>query len=250
MVGHLWDFIRRHDPAVISVDIFDTLLLRGLRPELSRFAVIARKQRRCLASMGVVAEHQALYRERLAAGLRAYDRARAGNGLVEARFEGIMEEVCHALALPLEVVTGLREVELNYESRAVRLNRGLAGCLAAAQAEGRSVVFTSDMYLSSGDIAELLQRAGSVLRPDRVYVSSDRQRTKRSGTLFDMLVAEEGLSPGNILHIGDHGHSDVVVPAARGLRVGHLPRGWVWRTVGGAAKSIVRADLRRRGLAP
>ncbi len=250
MSGPLGDFIQRYDPAVVSVDIFDTLLLRGLRPELSRFAVIARNQRRSLARVGCAVEHQALYRERLAAGLRAYDRAREGKGLVEAQFEGIMEDVCRALALPLEAMAVLREVELEYESRAVRMNHRLAARLATVQAEGRRLVLTSDMYLSSTDIADLLQRCGSTLRPDKVYISSDRQRTKRSGTLFDMLVAEEGVRPGNILHIGDHGQSDVSVPAARGLMVGHLPRGRVWRAVGWAARSVVRATLRRRGLVP
>lgn len=250
MAGHPWESLQRVDPAVISVDIFDTLLLRGLRPELSRFAAIARNQRRALAGAGVAVDDQALYRERLAAGLRAYDRARGGKGLVEARFEGIMEDVCRALALPQEVLNILREVELDYESRAVRMNHDLAGRLAAAQAEGRRLVLTSDMYLSSVDIADLLRRVGSSLRPDGIYISSDRQRTKRSGTLFDLLVAEEGVQPGRILHLGDHPHSDVAVPAARGLRVGHLPRGRMWRAVGWAARSVVRADLRRRGLVP
>lgn len=250
MAGHPWDYIQRHDPAVISVDIFDTLLLRGLRPELSRFSAISYKQWRYLKRAGHVVDAPALYRERLAAGLRAYDRARTGKGFVEARYADIMADVCRALTLPMEVMPALRDVELDYEGGAVHMNRSLSGVLAAAQAEGRRLVLTSDMYLSSDDIADLLRRAGCLLRPDRVYVSSDCQRTKRAGTLFDMLVAEEGLRPGKILHIGDHSHSDVAAPMARGLIACHLPRGRVWRAVGWAAKSAVRADLRRRGLVP
>lgn len=250
MPDSLAALIRSRDPAVISLDVFDTLLLRGLRPELSRFGAVARAQSSRLRGLGVDVPAEALYRERLAAGRRAYERARAHSGLWEPRYDEIMDEVRTALSLPASTAPVLRSVELDYELGVLRLNDALVAALRTVQADGRRLVLTSDMYLSSDDILDLLHRKGCPLTADATYVSSDRQRTKRAGTLFDLLVAEEGLRPEAILHVGDHPQADVAVPAARGLAVAHLPRGALWRGAHWAARTVVRKHLRWRGLVP
>ena len=70
-------------------------------------------------------------------------------------------------------------------------------------------------------IGELLALGGIKAPTDSIHVSSELQKSKSNGTLFEWLLDAYGLKPSQLLHLGDHPGSDVIVP--RGLGIMALP---------------------------
>lgn len=232
------------DVDLVSVDVFDTLLLRRTRPEFARFSDVAELQHGALgaASPGSAA----LLACRLRVTRRAYDEVRAGRS-GEVSFAAILAELCAELHLPSETAAALLEVELHYEAGVLAPNRPLATLLAGLAVP---VVAVSDTPLSAASVGALLMRFLPGLPLGRIYASADEGATKRDGALFDVVCRREGVAPARVLHVGDHPHSDVAMPKARGLGAVHLPRTPLWRWLHGLRNDRWRRALRRQGLIP
>lgn len=229
---------------LVSVDVFDTLLLRGTRPEFARFADVARLQHDALA--GASPGARTLLACRLRVTRRAYEAVRAGRS-GEVNFAAILAEMCAELGLPSPTVETLLAVELDYEAGVLTPNRDLAEILAGLNLP---LVAVSDTPLPAAALAGLLARFLPDLPLRRVYASADEGVTKRDGALFELVCEREGVAPARVLHLGDHARSDVAVPRARGLTAVHLPRPPLWRGLHGMRHQHWRRALRRQGLIP
>ena len=82
-------------------------------------------------------------------------------------------------------------------------------------------VFASDFYMSSDFLSRLLRDNGYHDRHIKGYSSSDLMKNKRSGQMFDQIIADFDIAPEEILHIGDNEHADVLVPSEQGIRTYH-----------------------------
>lgn len=223
----------RDEIKAISVDIFDTLLLRGTRCEMLRFRKVAELQHRALKEkMKAPPTASDLYEGRLLAAKIAYRNAEPVKGQREPDFPLILELLCHAIHLDHGFATLLRDVEIAQEKKVLQGNRKLAAILSRAQGRGKRVFFISDMYLSCEDIRELVGHRLPDLRFDGEFVSSEIGQSKRGGGLFDHVCEVESLSPDEIAHAGDNYLSDVQVPLARGWRAVFTPRPAWWRLAG------------------
>ncbi|MGE0717905.1 MAG: haloacid dehalogenase [Alphaproteobacteria bacterium] len=221
--------VRAHPIRLLSVDVFDTLLLRGTRPEMARFRDVARAQAAALAARGIAADADALYAARMVAAHTAYRVVAAVGGEREGRHDLIVDLVCRALRLDPALAGLLAEVELACETRVLEGNRPLAEALGRHRAAGRRVVFTSDMYLPAPAIAGLIRDRLPQLELDGGYSSADHGVTKRGGGLFRIVAEREGVAPGEMLHFGDSWTADVATPRAMGIHVLHTPRPRLWR---------------------
>ena len=241
--------VNDHPIRLISVDVFDTLLLRGTRPELARFGDIARAQALALASRGIMVDADALYTARLVAARTAYRVIATVEGEREGRLAVILEMVCAALRLDPALVPVLAEIEFDCEVACLVGNRELAACLARHRAAGRRVVFASDMYLPAETIARLIHRLLPGLELDGGYSSADLGVTKRGGGLFRVLMEREGVAAPAILHMGDSKTADVATPRSMGIHVLHTPRPGHWQRVNGLRQRLAllqhRAIMRR-----
>ena len=72
------------------------------------------------------------------------------------------------------------------------------------------------MYLPKSVIQEILQRC-NISGYTHLYLSSERNRTKRDGFLFHEMLREQGVKPANVLHIGDNVSGDYLSPLRLGL---------------------------------
>ncbi|KWF29273.1 hydrolase [Burkholderia pseudomultivorans] len=187
----------------ISFDIFDTLFVRLLREPEDVFDLLGHRYG--------IANFRALRQQ---AQQRAFQRMQAA-GDEEITLDGIY--ACFdSTAVP---VSTLRDAELEIELAVTVPNPRLINVFNSALAE-KPVVITSDMYLPRAFFDELLRRHG--LRPSGVFVSSERNATKRDrGALFDIVSQELGIAPPRILHIGDNPQSDVTRARERGFSAFH-----------------------------
>ena len=230
---------------LVSVDLFDTLLLRGTRPELVRFHDIAVRWHQTLLAQGLSSPGvQALYRCRLSEHKAAYDRIKSQDGQGEARHEAILGSITKRLKLTDATIPILAATEIAYETAAVTVNAGLANVLIRLR-QKKPVVFTSDMYLPGPALAGIISALAPELADLPLYVSSDLGRSKRYGTLFPHLVSATSLAPQQILHVGDNPISDVARPRAAGLRVMLLPRNLGWRILHGLRHKRARTRLEK-----
>lgn len=237
--------VNDHPIRLISVDVFDTLLLRGTRPELARFGDVARAQAKALAARGVEVHADALYAARLVAAHTAYRVIATVEGEREGRLGVILDMVCAALGLDPALAPVLAEVEFDCEAGCLAGNAELAAALMRHRAGGRRVVFASDMYLPAETIARLIRRLLPDLELDGGYSSADLGMTKRGGGLFRVLMEREGLAAASILHMGDSETADVATPRSLGIHVLHTPRPASWQRVNGLRQRLALLQHRQ-----
>jgi predicted HAD superfamily hydrolase len=119
-------------------------------------------------------------------------------------------------------------LELAYEARVLAPNAALAQVLHEARQQGKRVVATSDMYLSSAAIHRLVAEKLPTPPLDTIYVSSEQRINKASGALYAFVAQREGAETQEIAHCGDNHGSDVAQAHAAGIRAVHTPRPTIW----------------------
>lgn len=211
---------RRPGLQAISVDVFDTLVARCIEPP---DAVIRRVAQRLAEHLGVPqhadyvlhlryeAEH-ALRREALADG---HDHECHHDALVDAWLARLLPEADATARDTL--AEWVEQTELSLERQALQPKANARLFLAWAKEQGLRVLAISDMYLGQRHLQHLLDALGYAGLIDRIYVSSEHRVGKYSSRLFHHVLAQEGLAPAAVLHVGDNFHSDAVAPARLGL---------------------------------
>lgn len=81
------------------------------------------------------------------------------------------------------------------------------------------MILLSDMYYSSAQLRELMATVSPriVLECD-IIVSSEYDKTKRSGELFNEVLKRFSLCPEELTHYGDDSIADVSIPKSLGIR--------------------------------
>jgi FMN phosphatase YigB (HAD superfamily) len=217
--------VLREGLVAVTVDVFDTVLLRNTKPERLRFAQVARRQAKRLEC-----PWRSVFAARLLCARIAYQTAPYVAGERDGRIDDIFRLMLEALQRPAERLAVLRQEELQYEKLNLRLNRPLLALLGRLRSAGVRLYYLSDMYLTTADVDSLLAHAAPEWRFDGGYVSSDHGVTKRGGGLYRRFLHDTGLSPMAVLHLGDSGDSDVRAARQAGMRAVHTPRNRIFET--------------------
>ena len=89
--------------------------------------------------------------------------------------------------------------------------------LSCARKRGKKIVLVSDFYLPKPSLIELLAPFVTLAPSETLFVSSDLMASKRSGRLYPALCAALGISPPDLLMVGDNPHSDYAQARASGI---------------------------------
>ncbi|MGA2288039.1 hypothetical protein [Bradyrhizobium sp.] len=216
---------------IVSVDVFDTTLLRNNKGQRRRFAEVAVELSRRLAREGHAFDVGLLYRLRVAVQGLAYQAVRIERPEGDATLARIQQIQSVLLGIDPSCVRHMLEAELAVERRSLSANRALIDWLVAIRAEGKPVIAISDIYLPETVVNELLFTSTGGTTIDRTYVSSDLGLTKHSGKLFASVAASEGVPLARMLHCGDHPRSDLAMPRAAGMQAVLLPRPRLQRAI-------------------
>jgi predicted HAD superfamily hydrolase len=209
---------------MVSVDLFDTVLLRDHRCERRRFLMMARQARDALAQADFRLSTQALYRARLDAQRLAYRALEAVRPQGDVPLARIFHLQTTILGLPPRAAEILKTVELTFEASNLRPNRPLLRRLAALRAEGKRIIAISDIYLPREGLCQLLDRLAPGHPLDAVYCSAELNLTKRSSKLFGAVLEIERATAGRVLHLGDDRRADLEMARRAGLQSRWLPR--------------------------
>ncbi|WP_353861976.1 HAD family hydrolase [Azospirillum formosense] len=203
---------------LISLDVFDTLLLRRCGPPEAVFERVAQAARAAaLLDPSITDDAFVILRRRAEAQARQQARG-------AARGEIRLTDIYQQLGMPGVDRAALERLEREAERETVVANPILADFLRDLRRRGMPVVLVSDMYLEARDIRNLLDSAGIAAGRDyeRLYVSCEHGASKAGGALFRMMLADRpGLPPARVLHIGDNPVTDKAGATAAGIQPLH-----------------------------
>jgi FMN phosphatase YigB (HAD superfamily) len=185
-------------PALLSVDIFDTVLTR---PLVGQDALL-------LAAGAALVDARATTAppERF---LEA--RTRAAAALPRAPLEELYR---HPQLTALGLAPSAWEIEDRVEAALLRPVPGAAAALAGVRAAGVPLVFLTDLHLHRDVLCRAL-RAHDLAQPgDELIISSEVGSAKSDGALFAQLPTERR----HIVHVGNDLWSDVAMAERAGIR--------------------------------
>lgn len=200
-------------PTLLSLDVFDTVLTRACGSPQDLYLWLGR----LLVSRGLIA-----------CSPEVFARVRHGAELDVWRREGGLDshvgladfyiEVCRRLQIDELHLDALVDLELSLESRVLRVVPGATSLVKRAVEDDVEIAFTSDTYHSQEYLRARLVDAGLLAHGGRCLTSAEYGLSKARGGLFERVVETVDGRAGEILHVGDHPHSDVDVPRELGLR--------------------------------
>ncbi|SET22960.1 Glycosyl transferase family 2 [Nitrosomonas marina] len=202
--------LRHPDVRVVVFDIFDTLVTRPLLNPEDIKKIIAQR------ASGEAAERYLEFR------VMAENQARQGAGR-DVGLGAIYRELSALSGLSAEVIEQLRTLEETIESSAVSPRPEAIALFQLAKSIGKRVILASDMYLPKPIIENLLAQCG-ISGWHAFYLSSESGLRKDTGDFYQRLLADENVSPHEILIIGDNEQSDVQKPGDFKFRVTHVMR--------------------------
>lgn len=233
--------ITRGRPALVSTDLFDTVLLRDRSTESGRLAEACR---RAAPLLGV--EPDVLTHLRWTFHDAAYRAVAMERPEGDAALSAICRTMCHALGLDDAAAHLLHRIEVEVDIGHLRPNRPLLALLGDAARAGTRVVAVSDTYYTEADLRQILDAVVGPHPLAAVYSSADLGLTKHHGLIFDEVAKRENVSPDQIVHVGDHPDADVRRAREAGWTTVHLPRGRRFRVAKLAGRALSLPVQRRR----
>lgn len=220
----LQEHIKQSQPKTITIDIFDTLLMRRNRAEQWHFWQFSKQ------ATGVLQKNKIDCSALLYFSLRNYYNQvlRKANLDLGYDHEASLDSVNAAIITELidrkkikltpakqkDLCKKLAQAEIQFEHEHLFVNKRLIATLKHSKLP---VYFLTDMYLESGQIRQLLNKFGL----DYNGVSSaDHLHGKSSGRSFARLCDKfPTVQVATNLHIGDHRQADIAVPEGMGMVV-------------------------------
>ena len=80
------------------------------------------------------------------------------------------------------------------------------------------VLFISDMYLPHDALHKRLKQIGVIKDDEKLYVSCEYNRTKKTGSLFKYVSERENIRFKNWVHYGDDDNNDIKQPSKLGIK--------------------------------
>ena len=196
---------------IVSFDLFDTLFVR---PALSGDDILR------LFSKTIEKEYNLnVEQERLSAVKKLQNPY--------ASSSAIWRYIAAQLGFSIELAELFAQKEFEFEKNLICQRKLGKRIFDYAVLKGKKIIAVSDMHFSKAQLMEMLYKCNYYDVSD-VYVSCERSAVKRTGDLFDVVLAcEKECKPDNILHIGDSHKADYIAPKSKGLKTFFIPKNTV-----------------------
>lgn len=214
------------DKKVVGFDIFDTLLRRKVEPEYVK-DVVAKYMVELLQSEGINMDQGLIRQKRRDLEIYLGNQSELKGEDHEFLYDDLILGIYNQFnALNKEKINELylktKKFELHLEKEALCLTPNIDLLLNDLQASGKKLLFISDMYLSIDMIRELLKYFDIEKYFENGYCSSQFNKKKMTGKLFDYVLENENINPSEMLFIGDNYYSDVEMTTQRGITAIHI----------------------------
>lgn len=186
---------------VISFDIFDTLIIRSIDKPTDLFILLEK-------------EHKIFNFAKLRKDAEEYTRAD------KAEKCGTRDVNIYDIYNYIEKESGLNSYygikkEFEFECNVCFANKYMQDIYNILKEENKRIIITSDMYIPENLMKILLEKCG-YKGYEKLYVSCDHQKSKREGSLYELIRSEFGEDK-KICHIGDNRISDIKMAKQAGF---------------------------------
>lgn len=211
---------------IISLDVFDTVLLRERKCEARRFYDSAYQFLESYSDLRDKINPLDIFFTRLMVHRETYRYLESRqDDTVEETFTNQVKIICSLLNIE-ERITNFIDNEIAYEIAHTELNPLFLKLLE--NFSELKFIFLSDTYLEANFIKTILKSKLKNLKIDlnflEVFSSSDLSLSKRGGGIFHHIMENYHIKkPFQILHLGDNYYNDFVTPKSMGLSVYFLP---------------------------
>ena len=186
---------------IVSFDIFDTLITRPFLYPKDLFVFLNEDYRKLSKNLGI--DFSKIREE-----CEVFARKEAQkNKEEEITLDKIYDIIEKQYEIPNDIIEFLKKKEIELELRFCKRRETAYSIYKLAKYLGKRVICTSDMYLPKNVIRQILLNNGYD-EIDKIYISCEPNVTKSTGNLYHYVIENEGISPENILHIGDNYKSD------------------------------------------
>lgn len=202
----------------VSFDIFDTLIKRPFFIPSDLFVLLNKYFREYTnGSSGMDFSKIRIYCEQLT-------RKKIENKKCqEITLDEIYETIEKEYEINKNVLDKLKNKEIEYEIRFCEKRNVGYELYTLALAMGKTVIFTSDMYLPKEVIKKILQKNGYIDNK-KLYLSSEVKLAKSKGDLFKYVLEDLKIEGTDMIHIGDNYRPDVEIPKKLNINAMHLPK--------------------------
>lgn len=208
LIQSIVDFVDENQIKTVSFDVFDTIVFRRVARPTDVFS-IAYSQ--CEASLNLSMNSEEFKELRIHAEKQVKRDCLSG--------EVTLEEIYAHLPFDATVREILKEAELTAESQYSFVYEPILDLIFGLIDSGKNVILISDMYLSCEQIRHHLFAQYPQLQTLPLYVSSQYQLNKSTGTIFDYLAEKLLVEKQTWLHLGDNRNSDYFVPQQKKIHV-------------------------------
>lgn len=190
----------------VSFDIFDTLLKRNVKEPTDVFDIVQRY---------VGKEYPNFKVKRIDAERKARSKSLKEEVTLEDIYKEYPEE-------NIEKLDFLQSTEMKVEQEILTVNPYMYDIYEECVKRNKKIYIISDMYLPKEFIAKVLEE-NNIKHYQKLYVSCEVDKTKKSGSLFKYYLDENGIDPRTAIHIGDSWKSDFYSPKNVGMNAIHIP---------------------------
>lgn len=189
----------------ISFDIFDTLIKRCVKSDyvfdLVQIIYNERNKNNTINDF---------YKNRKIAEKESY------RGVEETTLDKIYERM--KLKYSNDICDELKKIEIEVEIDCCLTNNAIKKIYDYCVKNKKNIIITSDMYLPKSIIKKILLKNGynDYLK---LYLSSDIEKRKSTGNIYDYIFNDLNIKSSQLLHIGDNIISDIFIPKLKGMGI-------------------------------
>ncbi|MCE7008864.1 HAD family hydrolase [Kibdelosporangium philippinense] len=206
--------------AALSFDIFDTILWRRVPRPADVFGIIGARLR--AAGLAPAWLTDATFRRMRIDAERKARRDHGDLGPEVSLFD--IWRAMPAGTFDKALLEKLVALEMEVEREFTVVDLDIAELIAAAHRNKVPLVLVSDTYFTEEQLAYLLDRPElEALKSAKVYRSHQHGLDKTNG-LFEIALNDLGLTPEQVVHIGDNEVADIETGIEIGMRVVHYRR--------------------------
>lgn len=178
----------------VSFDIFDTLLKRNVEKPTDIFRYV---EKSCIKKYGL--SYKGFSKERI----DAEKEIRKSNE--EVTINDIYKKL--GKKYPINDLKNILKEELKLEYKFSTVNLLIKKVFDYCKKSNKKIEIISDIYIPKAHIEKMLRKNG-IDGWDNLFISSEFNKTKATGSLYDVVIKKLKVSPNNIIHIGDNKLSD------------------------------------------
>ncbi len=221
----LHSLLQSEDVKVVLTDYFDSIVHRVVHPNYT----LRLWSKILIRELGLKCSVDSLYFIRRESSL--YLKRKLGLSEIEIPYDELKKEVFLRVVNSLLIGSEHEERFMKYfELADIRselsvqfLNHDIVDLLRSAKEKGQKIYIVSDFYAAVEVFDRFLKHHGIREIFDGIYSSASSGASKQNTSIYDHIIEDLGITPENILMIGDNKKSDFKNALAKGLQAFRLP---------------------------